>query len=109
MISVAIRERGIYKLTFRLRAAEGLSSLAQIPMTVFKDKELAAQVTLNGSEREWKTEEIVLSPAMSTFFLKLYFAQAGMEIGGVEITLVESLEERIRAAIAAMQAGKDEE
>ena len=103
MISAAIRERGLYKLRFTLRAAKGLGSLAQIPMSVYKGKELAGQITLTGVDNEWRTVEISLSPCMVTFFLKLYFAQAGMEIKSMEIVLVKSLEEQIRKAFARME------
>ncbi len=103
MISAAIRERGLYKLRFTLRAAEGLGSLAQIPMSVYKGKELAGQITLTGADNEWRTVEISLSPCLVTFFLKLYFAQAGMEIKSMEIVMVKSLEEQIRKAFARME------
>ena len=69
---------------------------------VYKDKELARQLTLTGTDKEWRTEEIILSPSFSTFFLRLYFAQAGIWIRELKVELVQSLEEEIRRAREAM-------
>lgn len=96
MISVAFKERGKYLLSMTVRANVA-SELAQIPLSIFKDKLLVKMVTLTGADREWQTIDVELEPSFSTFYLKLYFAQDGMEIKNINVSLKESMEEQIRA------------
>ncbi|MCR5272088.1 MAG: beta-glucosidase, partial [Lachnospiraceae bacterium] len=95
MVSVAIRDRGEYKLTMKVRA-NALSELAQIPLSIFKDKELAKMITLTGEDRDWKEVEVQFSPSYQTFFLKFYFAQDGMELKDMKVVMTKSHEEAIR-------------
>ncbi|MCR5469199.1 MAG: glycoside hydrolase family 3 C-terminal domain-containing protein [Lachnospiraceae bacterium] len=95
LISVAIKERGLYKLSLDVRA-NAVSELAQIPLSIFKDKQLVKMITLTGEDKEWKTFEIDLGPCFFTSFLKLYFAQDGMELRNIKVSLTKSLEEEIR-------------
>ena len=107
MVSVAIRERGIYHLQLTVRAASGLGSLAQIPLTILKDHQPAGQITLTGADTTWRTIDIDLAPGISTFFLSFYFAQAGMELGSVKISMKESLEEKIRRMLSRVEEAAD--
>ena len=91
MVSVAFKKWGYYKLTMTVRA-NTKSDLAQIPLTITKDKEVVGMITLAGHEKEWKTIEMDISPSFSTFYLKLYFAQDGMEIKDMTITLEKALD-----------------
>ena len=106
MIAVPVVERGLYKLKLTLRA-KPLGSLAQIPMSIYRDKELLKTITLTGDDTQWQTVEIHMSPALSSFYLKLYFAQAGMEIDRFEVSLVRSLEAQIRQARESLVEKKD--
>ncbi len=49
-------------------------------------------ITLKGDETEWQTIEMDLKPSFTTFYLKLYFAQDGMEIKDITVTMTEKLE-----------------
>ena len=91
MVSVAFKKWGYYKLHLTVRA-NTKSELAQIPLTITKDKEVVGMITLAGHEKEWKTIEMDISPSFSTFYLKLYFAQDGMEIRDMTITLEKVLD-----------------
>jgi beta-glucosidase len=102
MVTVSFKERGDYKLVMTVRAAAGLSELAQIPLSVFKDKELVKMVTLTGEDKEWQTIEVPFVGCAMTFFLKLYFAQDGMEIKDISFKLVKSREEEFRLMFARM-------
>lgn len=102
MVTVSFKERGDYKLVMTVRAAAGLSELAQIPLSVFKDKELVKMVTLTGEDKEWQTIEVPFVGCAMTFFLKLYFAQDGMEIKDIHFELVKSREEEFRLMFARM-------
>lgn len=101
MITVSFKERGDYKLSMTVRA-NATSDLAQIPLSIFRDKELLKMVTLTGEDRDWQTIEVPLDNCAMNFFMKLYFAQDGMEISDIHISLVESREEEFRLMLARM-------
>lgn len=104
LISTSVRERGIYELSITCRASADEEELAQIPVSVFRDKDLVGTVTITGADKTWKTYKIDnFSPVFNnSFYLKLYFAQGGMEIKEITLKMTASLEERIREAMAAM-------
>ncbi len=106
-ISVSIRERGIYKLQMRIRAKDQ-ETLAQIPMTIYQDKQVLKQITLTGADKEWQDVEVELSPCYGSFFITLYFAQAGMEFAKFEIILEESLEKKLQEELAKREAAMKE-
>jgi beta-glucosidase len=91
MVSVAFKQWGYYKLHMTVRA-NTKSELAQIPLTITKDKEVVGMITLSGHDKEWKTFDMDISPSFSTFYLKFYFAQDGMEIKDITITLEKALD-----------------
>ena len=76
--------------------------LAQIPLSIFKDKELVKMVTLTGADRDWQDVEVMFENCAMTFFLRMYFAQDGMEIEDIKISLAKSKEEEIRLMFARM-------
>lgn len=100
-ISVSFKERGDYKLTMRVRS-NATSDLAQIPLSIFRDKELIKMVTLTGADRDWQDVEVMFEDCAMTFFLRMYFAQDGMEIEDIKITLAKSKEEEFRLMFARM-------
>ena len=100
-ISVSFKERGDYKLTMRVRS-NATSDLAQIPLSIFRDKELVKMVTLTGADRDWQDVEVMFEGCAMTFFLRMYFAQDGMEIEDIKITLAKSKEEEFRLMFARM-------
>ena len=50
----------------------------------------------------FRSVELTLPPVFATFFLRLYFAQAGLEIREVTIEMVQSLEAEIRRISAGV-------
>ena len=101
MFTISFKERGDYKLSMTVRA-NAKSELAQIPLSIFRDKLLMKMVTLTGEDREWQTIEVPFDSCSMTFFLKLYFAQDGMEIKDVRFELVKNREEEFRLLFARM-------
>ncbi|MCR5101245.1 MAG: glycoside hydrolase family 3 C-terminal domain-containing protein [Butyrivibrio sp.] len=101
MVSVSFKERGDYKLSMMVRA-NSVSELAQIPLSIFRDKELVKMVTLTGGDTEWRMIEIQFENCAQTFFLKFYFAQDGMEIKDISLILTKSKEEEFRLMFARM-------
>ena len=100
-VSVSFKERGDYKLSMRVRS-NATSDLAQIPLSIFRDKELVKMVTLTGADKDWQNVEVVFENCAMTFFMRLYFAQDGMEIDDITISLAKSKEEEFRLMFARM-------
>ncbi len=90
LISVEIVEGGVYRLSMTVRSV-ATSALAQIPLTIYKNNDMIKMLTLKGDETEWQTIDIDLSLCFTNFFLKLYFAQDGMEIKDLTVTFVKKV------------------
>lgn len=99
LFQVFTRERGEYKLCITCHAEVG-SPLAQIPLSVFQEKNLAGTVNLTGEDTQDQTFEIRLEPAfMGSFYLKMFFGHSGMVITRCTFELVKSMEEEIRRTL----------
>ena len=101
MFTVSFKERGDYKLKMTVRA-NATSELAQIPLSIFRDKLLVKMITLTGEDSDWQTIEVPFDACAMTFFMKFYFAQDGMEIKDIKFELVKSREEEFRLMFARM-------
>lgn len=101
-LAVSVKTRGVYHLNITCRAMSSEKELAQIPVTIFKDKEFISTLTITGEQKEWQTYTIDNIPPsyMNNFYLKLLFGQGGMEIKDITFILVEDLEEKIKAAMS---------
>lgn len=102
-IQVAVKERGTFRLEFLCRASAGAADLAQLNLSVFRDKQLAGTVTLMGTEKEWQRKSIEFSEPLFhyTFFIKLFFGMGGMELKDVKVIMVQSMEEEIRGQFSS--------
>ncbi len=80
-----------YHLLMKVRAAKGTPELAQIPVTVYKDRDIAGTISLSGRDLEWKDVDIQLpdSVVVNAFQVKLFFGDGGMEIGEIAIRQME--------------------
>ncbi len=78
---------GHFHLRMRVRAAEDAPHLAQISMTVHKDREFAGTVSLSGEDREWREIDLVLPDTVvaSSFQVKLFFGQTGLEMESLSV------------------------
>ena len=90
LLGLTFLERGSYTLRLRMRSSAG--DLAQLPVSVFINNILERTVTISGTHGEWVTEEIPIGPFFNPHvFLKLYFAQSGMELAPLQILFREEL------------------
>lgn len=98
-LQITAQERGLFRMEFLCRASAEASELAQLSMSVFQDKQLAATVTLSGADKEWQKRVVDFpNPLFSyTFYAKLFFGISGMELKDIKIIMSESHEEMIRA------------
>ncbi len=83
-------QRGFYKMRFKLRTTTN-NPLAQLPLSITKDKELLTTISLRGDECEWKTYELDLGDVFNPhMYLKLFFGQNGMEISDIQCELYKA-------------------
>lgn len=88
LFGLSFKERGFYDISFRMRVHGG--ELAQVPLTLFVGSKVLTTITRNGTKGEWVEEKRDLGLMfMPNAYLKLYFAQSGMEIEEITITLRE--------------------
>ena len=84
-----VQTAGDYNLELSARTSAETPELAQLSFAVFKGNQLLQTVTLIGQEKTWKTCTIPFRVnSTDRFYLKLHFAQAGIEIGGGRIARV---------------------
>lgn len=97
-IQVAVKERGTFRLEFDCRASAETADLAQLPLSVFQDKQLKETITLAGSDKQWQKRVVHFPEPLFhyTFFVKLFFGMSGMELKNVKVIMEESMEEQIQ-------------
>lgn len=81
-MQVVVKTRGTFRLEIVCRASAETADLAQLPLSVFQDKQLMGTVTLSGADKEWQTRIVDFPTPLFhyTFFVKLFFGMSGMEI-----------------------------
>ncbi|MCR5656526.1 MAG: glycoside hydrolase family 3 C-terminal domain-containing protein [Butyrivibrio sp.] len=95
--------RCLMDLELVMRADKNQPDVAQLPMTVFQDRMLIQSVTLTGMDKEWKTVKISLRPAvLGNSYMKIYFAQAGLEIKSARLIRTEDLEDKFKRGITEL-------
>ncbi|MFW6230161.1 MAG: beta-glucosidase, partial [Halanaerobium sp.] len=82
-------KKGIYKLNLEMKASGG--EHAQIPVSLFLNNKLDSTITLNGTG-EWKTVEKEINLWSKNNYIKLYFAQSGMELGKMNVEFEKEVE-----------------
>ena len=97
VFQVTVKDRGLYQMELTYRASSDCTDLAQIPLSIFQDMQLADMISLAGSEKEWKTSIIKFPNFLMsyTFYAKLFFGMGGMEIKECKIAMSQSYEEEI--------------
>lgn len=76
--TIALKEAGLYHMHLTLRS-EDSNDVSQLPISVFRDRELVQTITLNGSQRDWQTFELEVG-GMNTFYLRFYVGQEGLGV-----------------------------
>jgi len=107
VLAVTTPHRGTVRLELEARAVNQ-PLMAQLPFSVFQDRDLVREVTLTGADTAWVPVSVELQLCYTgNFLLKLYFAQSGLELRNVRLVLAEDLEEQFREAQAARRAGEE--
>lgn len=107
MFALSFAEKGFYDISFKIKCDAG--ELAQIPMTLFINGKIVSTITINGTNGQWITETRDLGLMfLPNAYIKLYFAQSGMEIENIRITFRETFDyEKFLSAMADMGGKKD--
>ncbi len=103
LFALTFAKKGFYDITLKLKSYSG--ELAQIPITIFLGGRILSTITINGTNGQWIEETRDLGLMFQpNCYLKLYFAQSGVELGEIKITLREELDmEKFRAKMAGME------
>ncbi|MBR3644839.1 MAG: glycoside hydrolase family 3 protein [Lachnospiraceae bacterium] len=97
---------GEYHMEITLKATGG-NELAQIPVSIFKDRGLVKTITLTGADTEYRTEKLELGAVLgATSFIKLYFGQSGMDIESVKVIRDVTHEELLKKIEQRRQSGE---
>ena len=103
-IQLCLKERGYYRLEMVCRVISD-NELAQVPVSVFLDRDLLKTVTLSGEESSWKKESISFEcPFAYNYTMKFFFGQGGMEIQSIKIVQEKSIEKELLEAVKAREA-----
>lgn len=79
VFGLCIREIGTYRL--RMEVKIDASELAQVPLTVSANNTVQGMLSLNGTGGKWIVVEQSLGELRNSYnFIRLFFAQGGMEI-----------------------------
>ena len=101
VLSVGTPRRGKVLLELEVRAVAE-SPMAQLPFSVFRNRELVRSVTLTGADSTWQEFSFELLEPFNYFYaVKLYFSRRGLELRNIRLRLTENLEEELRAGRAA--------
>lgn len=107
VLAVTTPHRGIVRLELEARAVNQ-PRMAQLPFSVFQDRELVREVTLTGADTEWTPVSVELALCYTAnYLLKFYFAQSGLELRNIRLVLAQDLEAQFREAQAARRAGEE--
>ncbi len=108
VFNISLDRRASYELLISVRAFE-VAPMAQLPMSIFMNKELLLSVTLNGSDTEWKEIRVPIPAGyQSGYTLKFFFGQSGLQVRSAELILKEDKEDEIRRNILERRIGEQE-
>ena len=106
--AITTARRGVITAELVMRAKDQ-PAMAQLPLSIFMDRNLIRTITLTGMDTEWQTVEVELPPSfMVNYYLKFYFGQAGLEFKSVKLKLTKDFEDMFKGGLEALMK-KDEE
>ncbi|MBQ8822079.1 MAG: glycoside hydrolase family 3 protein [Lachnospiraceae bacterium] len=103
-VQLCLKERGYYRLEMICRVVSD-NELAQVPVSVFRDRDLLKTITLSGEESTWKTESISFECSFAyNYTMKFFFGQSGMEIQSIKIIQEKSIEQELLERVKRQDA-----
>lgn len=90
MYGLTFIKYGTYYFSMKIKAEA--KELAQIPITIFINGAIFDTITVNGSNGKWVEFQREIGPFFTTNnYIKLYFAQSGIQIDNITISLKQEL------------------
>lgn len=91
LLQVETKSTGRCRLEITCRISSDIIGFAQLPMSIFCDKQLVTTITLMGADTEWETRivEIPESIQKNNFNIKLFFRQSGIDIKSFSIVMTQ--------------------
>lgn len=103
-VQLCLKERGYYRMELVCRVISD-NELAQVPVSIFRDRDLLKTITLSGDEGEWKTESISFEcPFAYNYTMKFFFGQGGMEIQSIKVIQEKSIEQELLEKVRKQDA-----
>ncbi len=79
------KNNAFYSISMKLSSDSG--EVAQLPLSIFINRELVNMVTINGTNGQWLERSFEVGPFFSKFnYIKLYFGQSGLKLGELKLT-----------------------
>lgn len=93
LLQVESKGMGRYQLEITCRVFGISLGVAQLPMSIFLDRQLVKTISLRGADTEWEKRIVEIpEPIMkNNFNIKLFFRQSGIEIKDFSIVMTESM------------------
>lgn len=93
LLQVESKGMGRYQLEITCRVFGVSLGVAQLPLSIFLDRQLVKTISLRGADTEWEKRIVEISePIMkNNFNIKLFFRQSGIEIKEFSIVMTESM------------------
>ncbi len=97
--SISTPRRCALVLELEMRA-HNQPDVAQLPLSIFQDRNLVKTITLTGMDKEWQTVKVELAPSfIANFYLKFFFAQGGLEIKSAKLIRTHDLEDLFKQGV----------
>ena len=80
MFHILAEQIGCYELSFDVRA-QSQNDVAQLSMTIYRNRSLMQTISLKGSDRSWRSVTVDLGMIWQpNFYLKWFFSMGGIEV-----------------------------
>lgn len=90
MFHMAAKEPGTYALTLEL-CSQTENDMAQMSVSIFRDKEFLRTISLSGQDRTWHTETIEVGRVLQPGFdLRFFWSMSGMAIRTCRVRLLHA-------------------
>lgn len=90
LYGIQAEKMGCYAIIIRVKI--DASEIAQVPVSIYSNGTLAGTVTMNGTNGEWVEVRQTLGHFTGpNNFVKLYFAQSGMQLDTITVELEEEM------------------
>ena len=96
MFHILAEQIGCYELSFDVRA-QSQNDVAQLSMTIYRNRSLMQTISLKGSDRSWRSVTVDLGMIWQpNFYLKWFFSMGGIEVQNAAVRRTKNEKEMHR-------------